>query len=229
VKAQHLITKIKCLPCYRIIPSRYPPISIYERIASQDDFEDLVELESLTNPRIKEELGLINMVKPTDRISGEGAGYVMAAFTHINKDGSRFSKGDFGVYYASQTLETAIHETKYHRECFMKATQEAPIVLEMRVILADLKGEFTDIRNMDKKYLPLYKPNDYSASQAFGAEIQRQDGFGIVYKSVREPAKGECYAIFRPNILSKIRSDKYLQYNWDGQKINSVSEIIAEF
>ena len=31
----------------------------------------------------------------------------MAAFTHLNPEGSRFSDGSYGVYYAAHTLATA--------------------------------------------------------------------------------------------------------------------------
>ncbi len=43
------LTHVRWQPCYRIIPARYPPISIYERVADADEFKALVALESRTN------------------------------------------------------------------------------------------------------------------------------------------------------------------------------------
>jgi hypothetical protein len=131
----HLIT---WLPCWRIIPSRFPPIDLFERVADPADLEAIYELESLTNAHIREEVGELQLVPSQDRISGRGTGYIMAAFTHLNPAGSRFSDGTYGVFYAASTLDTAIAETRYHREQFLRATSEPPMELDMRVLLADL-------------------------------------------------------------------------------------------
>jgi len=39
-------------PTYRLIPSRYPPISAFESVASEDDLEAVMELEGWTNDRL---------------------------------------------------------------------------------------------------------------------------------------------------------------------------------
>ena len=70
-------------------------------------WETLIELEQLTNPRVRNETGNINLVPPERRVSGNNASYVMAPFTHVNPRGSRFSDGTYGVYYAAERLETA--------------------------------------------------------------------------------------------------------------------------
>src|SRR5690606_7738687 len=115
---------IEWKPCWRIIPSRFPPIQLFERVTDPDDLEAIFELEALTNPRLRDEAGDIRLVAPQDRISGPGTSVIMAAFTHLNPDGSRFTDGTFGVFYAAGDIETAIAETSYHRERFMRATAE---------------------------------------------------------------------------------------------------------
>ena len=76
---------------WRIIASRYPPINLFERLTADTAVWDaLMALEQLTNPRVRDEVGDIALVPPDDRVSGPGASYVMAAFTHINPKGSRF-------------------------------------------------------------------------------------------------------------------------------------------
>ena len=46
------VTLVTWLPCWRIIPSRFPPIDWFERVADPADLEAIYELESLTNDRL---------------------------------------------------------------------------------------------------------------------------------------------------------------------------------
>src|SRR5215471_9497725 len=104
---------------WRVIASRYPPINLFERLTGDASvWEALTTLEQLTNPRVRDDVGDIALVPPDERVSGPGASYVMASFTHINPKGSRFSDGSYGVYYAAAALETAIAETVFHFEAF---------------------------------------------------------------------------------------------------------------
>jgi len=108
--------------CYRLIPSKFPPIALFDDVADAEDFEDLFAVQAMTNPRLKEQVGNLDAIPGDDRVYGiPGAGYVMAAFTHINPDGSRFSNGDFGIYYAAALLQDAI-------EGLINACKQAPTV-----------------------------------------------------------------------------------------------------
>src|SRR5207244_2015605 len=108
------IKSVKWLPCFRIIPSRFPPIELFERVSTPEEFEAIYEIEQLTNPRVRDEIGNINMIKKEERVFGSGTSNIMAAFTHLPPLGSRFTDGSYGVYYAADSLEAAIAETKYH-------------------------------------------------------------------------------------------------------------------
>jgi len=89
------------------------------------------EVQSLTNDRLREEVGELQLVPSQDRIAGRGISYIMAAFTHLNPAGSQFSDGIYGVFYAAYTLDAAIAETRYHREQFLRATSEPPMELDI--------------------------------------------------------------------------------------------------
>ena len=52
--------------------------------------------------KCRDAVGEIERVAPAQRIYGPGSGPVMAAFTHVNTQGSRFSAGDHGVFYAAR-------------------------------------------------------------------------------------------------------------------------------
>lgn len=214
---------VRWLPCYRIIPSRFPPINLFERVTDPADLETVLDIESMTNDRLRNEVGSLNLVPPEDRISGPGTSPIMAAFTHLPPYGSRFTDGSFGVFYAGRTLETAIAETKYHREAFLRATSEPRIELDMRVYAVDLDAVLHDIRGMRDTMLGIYDPSSYTASQALAIEIRNNGSSGLAYDSVRKPG-GECVAIFKPRVLSNCRQERHLTYVWDGSSISTVYE-----
>jgi hypothetical protein len=214
---------VRWLPCYRIIPSRFPPINLFERVTDPADLETVLDIESMTNDRLRNEVGSLNLVPPEDRISGPGTSPIMAAFTHLPPYGSRFTDGSFGVFYAGRTLETAIAETKYHREAFLRATSEPRIELDMRVYAVDLDAVLHDIRGMRDTMLGIYDPSSYTASQALAIEIRNSGSSGVAYDSVRKPG-GECVAIFKPRVLSNCRQERHLTYVWDGSSISIVYE-----
>jgi hypothetical protein len=214
---------VQWLPCYRIIPSRFPPINLFERVTDPADLETVLDIESMTNDRLRNEVGSLNLVPPEDRISGPGTSPIMAAFTHLPPYGSRFTDGSFGVFYAGRTLETAIAETKYHREAFLRATSEPRIELDMRVYAVDLDAVLYDIRGMRDTMLGIYDQSSYTASQALAIEIRNSGSSGVAYDSVRKPG-GECVAIFKPRVLSNCRQERHLTYVWDGSSIGIVYE-----
>ena len=210
-------------PCYRIVPSRFPPIHLFERVAPPEDWEALIELESLTNDRLRDELGQIQLVPPGERVVGPGAGYVMAAFTHVAPDGGRFNDPTFGAYYAARSLETAVAETSYHRARFLRATAEPPLQLDMRVLEARLAGDFHDLRGLRGEWPGVYDPGDYSAGQSLARRLRAGGAEGVAFDSVRHDG-GECAAVFRPRLLARCRETRTLTYIWDGERIAGVYE-----
>src|SRR4051794_36122911 len=60
-------------PCYRLIPSRYPTVGLYDRIADPADLDVVFAIEALTNPRNRDEIGQLQLVPPDERVSGPGA------------------------------------------------------------------------------------------------------------------------------------------------------------
>jgi hypothetical protein len=202
---------------YRIIAARYPPIAIFEDIADPQDWEALVEIESLTNERVRDEIGDISLVPPADRISGPGASFVMAAFTHVGVP-SRFSDGTWGVYYAGRSRTCAVAETTYHYARFYAATDEPACEIDVRVLVGAAKGTLHDLRGEAARYRGVYDPASYAASQALARELRELGSSGLVYDSVR-CASGQCLAAFRPRVLAPPRVEAHLLYHFDGARI----------
>ena len=217
------ITKIEWLPCFRIVPSRFPPINLYEAVADPADLEAVFQIEAMTNDRLREEAGDIRLVAPDDRVSGPGSTPIMAAFTHLNPDGDRFTNGTYGVFYAGRTIETAIAETRYHRVRFLQATSEPAQELDMRVYAVNLDAELHDIRAKRESHAAYYHPSNYAVSQELALKLRENGSNGIVYASVRDDG-GECAAVFRPRLLSNCRQERHLCYVWDGRAISTIYE-----
>ncbi len=216
------VSKVTWKPCYRLIPSQFPPIGVYDRVADPADLAAVFAVENLTNPRLRQEAGDISIIPPEDRIAGPGTTPIMAAFTHLNPEGSRFSDGSYGVYYAGHTLATAIAETRYHRARFLAMTREDPIELDMRTYLADLDAELHDIRGRDD-LADVYDPDSYAAGQTLARSLKTKNSHGIAYDSVRH-AGGTCVAVFRPPALSNCIQGPHFGYRWDGTQITTVYE-----
>lgn len=205
-------------PCHRLIPSRYPTVGLYDRIADPADLDVVFAIEALTNPRIRDEIGEIRLVPPDDRVSGPGSTPIMAAFTHLNPEGSRFSDGSYGVYYAAQDLDTAIAEVSHHRALFLARTAEPPIDLDLRLINATLQAALHDLRPLRGSRPALYDPADYGAARALGLALRTAGSWGVLYHSVRRPG-GLCAGVFRPKALQRAREAAHIALHWDGQRI----------
>ena len=160
------IARIEWRPCFRIVPSRFPPINLFEAVADPADLDAVYQIEAMTNDRLREEVGDISLVPPEDRVSGPGSSPIMAAFTHLNPEGDRFTNGTYGVFYAGRTIKTAIAETRYHRTRFLQATNEPAQELDMRVYAVDLDAELHDIREMRESHPAYYHPTSYGSHRS---------------------------------------------------------------
>lgn len=217
-------SEVRWQPCFRVIPSRYPTIHLFERVADPADWEALYWIESLTNPRLRDEVGDIELVPPEERVSGPGGSVIMAPFTHLDPAGTRFTDGTFGAFYAAASLATSIAETSYHRELFLRATREGPLELDMRSYLADVGAQFHDIRGQRARMGDIYDPDSYVSSQMLGRQLRLKGSNGVVYDSVRH-AGGQCVAIYRPRLVQNLRQGAHLRYVWDGARITRVYEL----
>ena len=213
--------RIRWTQAYRIVPSRFPPTGLFDRIADPADLDAVFALEALTNPRLREQAGVLALVPPSRRISGPGSTPVMAAFTHLNPDGSRFSDGSWGVFYAAHQRLTAVEETVYHRERFLAATAEPPCELPMRCYRTAIHGQLHDLRG---GWPAVHDPHSYAAGIALARRLRASGSDGVVYDSVRH-AGGECAALFYPDRVAPCVQSTHLLYRWDGARIAQVLEV----
>ncbi len=206
-----------------ILPTRYPEINIFDRVADADEFEALYALEAMTNERLREEVGEIERVAPEDRVFGAGSGPIMAAFTHVNTQGSRFSEGAWGVFYAARERATAVAETRHHHARFLAATRQGPMHLPMRLYHVAVDARLHDLRPAGAVPAAVYDPDDYGAARTLGRRLHAAGSAGVVYRSVRHP-RGQCVGLFKPRGASRCLHAAYLLYAWDGERFSDVYE-----
>lgn len=215
--------RVRWRPCFRVVPSRFPPVNVFARVADPADLDAVLAVEGMTNARVREQSGVLRLVPPVDRVTGPGSSYIMAPFTHLSAPGGRFNDGTFGAYYAARSLDTAIAETRYHRARFLAHTAEPPMHVDMRVLQARLDGELHDLRPLREAHPEWFHPDDYTASQALARALRGDRSWGVAFPSVRHDG-GECVAVWRPPALSECKQGAHLAYVWDGKAIVSVYE-----
>jgi len=208
---------------YRLILSHYPPIDLYDDIADPRDWELIAAAVQRTNPRLAESYGALDTIPVDKRITGDGASWVMAAFVHFSPDRpSRFTDGTYGVYYAGNSLETALREHTFHMARFYARTAE-PVgwPSEVRDLIGSIDAELTDLRGSDAAPYLDPDPERYAAPQALAASLRGEGSNGIVYPSVRH-REGTCFAAFWPNVVSVARQADHYKYRWNGRRIDYV-------
>src|SRR6185312_13232148 len=204
----------------RVVATRYPPIDLFERVSADPAVQEaLIAAEMLVNPRLRDEIGEIQLVPAGDRVAGPGATWVMAPFTHRNPGGSRFSDGSYGVLYAGNALATAVRETAYHFARIARDSGDGPRRAPMRVLVGRIDAVLHDVERLPAgRRADLLDPDSYAASRPFGRALHDAGSNGIHYSSVRHP-DGHCVAVFRPRVVGTFRPSRHLEYEWDGQQM----------
>ncbi len=208
---------------HRIIRSVFPPIDLFEDIADPAEWDALARAETATNPRLAETIGHLDAVPPDRRVSGPGASWAMAPFTHFSPDRpSRFSDGAYGVYYAGNRIEVALFETIHHHGRFIAATAEAPgWTSQFRELVGRLDTELHDLRGGG--FETCLAPDDYAPAQALAARLRGVGSNGLAYPSVRYP-DGACIAAFWPDVVGVPVQGRHYAYHWDGTRVDLVRD-----
>lgn len=205
---------------YRLIPSHFPPIALFENLLDANDLEAAYALESLTNDRLQDQVGNIALIAEEDRITGRGSTAIMAAFTHTGI-ASRFTPGHYGVYYAGLDLQTAMAEAKFSRSRFLQATAEPAQVLTMRCYHCSVDAKLVDLTNNKA----VHHPTSFTYAQQVAKQLKDDNEFGILYRSVRNSG-GHCIAALRPTaLIPPANQAEHYQFHWDGDKISHVLEV----
>jgi hypothetical protein len=222
----HAPTKaVRFVNTVRLVPSRYPAVGILDQVASPEDLNAVIELETWTNDRISTELGILHRLPPSEWVLGKPmASVVMAAFCHPRPEGGRFNGADRGAWYASRSAATSHAEVIYHRTKELEEIGVFDTYVQVRAYLADFNATFADIREHRPEFAPLYDPSSYAVSQSFARQLLQEGSNGLVYRSVRDP-RGECLACFRPKLIKNVTMGPHFEYRWSGSRTPTISRL----
>lgn len=215
----------KSLQAYRLVNSKFPPIALFDDVADARDFDAIYQLQTLTNPRLQNEMGRLELIARDEIPFGiAGCSYAAAPFTHLNPEGSRFSDGSFGVLYLANKMDTAIAEVRHHQGRYWANVQGLNYE---RFTFRGLSCSFNDAGMRDATVIPLtdpvYAPDDYTHSRRLGHETKREGCPGLRYNSVRSPGN-TCWALMTPRPVTSIIQTAHYEMIWNGQII-SVNQI----
>ncbi len=216
------VRRVRWEKTYRIIRSIFPPIDLFEDIADPADWEAIASAEAKLNPRATPGHGDLSRVPVERRVAGPGASLAMAPFVHCSRHRpSRFSRGDYGLYYAGDREEVAIAETAHHHARTMAATNEAPgWTSQFRVLVGRIDVGLHGVAGVPD----VLDPEDYSAAQELGERLRAAGSHGVVYPSVRHEG-GACVGIFWPDIAGIPVQGTHYDYHWNGERVDFVRRL----
>ena len=211
-----MIAAFQNAPCWRLVGARTPGVDVFHGITDFGEWEELYEIENLTNERLRAPAGNLAGIPRECRAYGPGSAYIMAPFAY--RAPGRFGDGSYGVLYAALDEPTALAEAAFHRARFLRATANPKETATLQLLALKVTGELEDLRPLwgSEVYDP--DPSRYGAAQRFAAQIRAQGGDGIVYASLRRLG-GECVAGFRPDRFSDCRHVRLVQFYWDGAQL----------
>ena len=213
---------------YRLVNTRYPTIPLFDDIADSYEFDALHALQSLTNPRIQNEIGNLNLVPRTEMPWGiSGCSYAVAPFTHVNPDGSRFSGGEYGVLYLADSMDTAMKEVCYHQQAYWMNIDGLKYD---RMVFQGLRSTFSATGLCDTLGLPanhpIFDPDSYAASRALGASLKAGGCPGVQFRSARQSG-ATCWGLFTPRPVTEVIPTARYEFIWRDSKISEINQLKA--
>ncbi|MGO7449457.1 RES family NAD+ phosphorylase [Rhizobium ruizarguesonis] len=195
-------------PSYRLIPSQFPPIGLFETVTRAADLEAVMELVGWTNDRLVADR--IQRLPEDQWVYGvANASIVMAAFLHVAPGGMRFNGPELGAWYAADDLKTAAAEVGHHLRREAVARGVVTMARTYRSYSANLIGDYLDIRGEQTLRADVYDGTSYAASQVLGEEVRSRGSAGILYDSVRLKG-GVAIVAHRPrNIQGVVQADHF--------------------
>lgn len=139
---------------HRLIASRWPTVGAFDSVASPEDLEAALLLETLTNDRVTETLARLGRLDRSEWVIGQpGSTLVMAAFCHPAPGGGRFNADTLGAWYCATAIETAVAETVYHHTRRLAHSASGfRHVIQMRQLISEIDAELIDGRGLRKSH-----------------------------------------------------------------------------
>jgi hypothetical protein len=195
-------------PTYRLIPSRVPPIGLFDTVATAADLAAVMDLVGWTNDRVVAER--LARLAEAEWVYGRlNARVVMAAFLHVAPGGMRFNASDLGAWYAAAALTTAAVEVAHHLRREAAARGSPSLTRTYRTYVASLAGDYLDIRGQQSAMPDIYASYHYAAAQTLGEGIRSSGGAGVIFDSLRHVGGTNIVAHCPRNVVDVVQADHY--------------------
>jgi hypothetical protein len=189
-------------PSFRLIPSRFPPIGLFDSVATAADAAAVLELAGWTNDRLVAER--LRRLPEAEWVYGRAnASVVMASFLHAPPAGGRFSGPELGAWYAAAALPTAAFQVAHHLRREAVATGAAGLQRDYRGYTARLAGDYLDLRGQQATRPEVYDPASHAAGQVLGEAVRAAGGAGLLYDSLRHRG-GTSIVAYRPRHILRV-------------------------
>jgi hypothetical protein len=195
-------------PAHRLIPSQFPPIGLFDTVATAADLAAVMELVGWTNDRLVADR--IDRLPQSEWVYGvPNASILVAAFLHVAPGGMRFNGPELGAWYAADDLRTAAAEVGHHLRRETVARSVAAMTRTYRAYAATLVGDYLDIRGQQPTRPDVYASDRYDAAQKLGEEVRASGGAGLLYDSLRRRTGNNVVAHRPRNITEIVQTDHF--------------------
>ncbi len=198
---------------FTLIPSRFPTIDVFARVASNRSHQ-LAEIESLTNPRLRERERIMQGAHVVDGNGPLLQNWNHAPFAYLNPEGTRFFDAERPALELAGDMQTALAISIRKREMFLGRTSEAPIGLEMRELSRQVKGRFANGMDWDPDL-------DLAERRRRGRAIAEAGFDGLLFRPAERPS-GMCVSVLTGQVLERAVQRDHFKFVWDGSRVSVV-------
>ena len=200
------------VPSYRLIPSRFPPVELYEFVSQPSEWDTVKRVESMTNPRLREMATGLGLLHPDDR-GKVSQNWVVAPFTYPDPEQSPFSDGSYGYCLVAETAKGALLEAVKRREAFLSRTGQGPTRLEMRMLKTPLRADLLEFCKADRL-------EDWEQMHAEVRALRDSGSYGF-WLAQRE-GLGRLAVVLRPTAFGTAIQAEHYAFVWNGKRVETI-------
>lgn len=194
---------------FRLIPSRFPPVAVYEGLVANDRQNALAAVEAKTNPRLRSTETLAALYN--DPESPKLQNWNLAPFRYINPEGSLFFDPMRPALELADDKQTALAISVKRRETFLGRTKEPPAGFDMRMLKTPVSGEFADFSGL---------PSDMSKDERWELGSSLPSHLAGIMFCPRERPSARCFSVIRNDVLDRTIQSSHYRFIWNGSRIS---------
>ena len=207
---------------HRLIPSRFPPVPLYERLGGHEVQRAAEACEAKTNPRLRALERLANE-GPATSAGSRTQNWNLAPFSYVNPEGTTLLDGSYKVLELVGGVRCALAAAVLRRELFLGGSEEAALQIEMRALVHKVTGRFFDLTGAP------FEP-DLEKRRALGADLYRaapEEVQGLIYP---RPDLGVArgLTVFDGAALGPATQTDHYRFLWDGSVITQIGNLSTD-